>query len=64
MTLQEVIAAVRKLSTEEKNILLDELQLGDFVPSASQREDLDRALRAADEGDVISGDEIRSMLQI
>lgn len=62
MTLSEVIAAAKKLTPKERQILVAELQ-GEWVPTEEQGADIERALAAAEAGDVVPGSEIRAMLR-
>lgn len=62
MTLEDLIAAARELSEEERQLLLKELQDEPFVPTPEQQRDIDCALAAAHEGRLVPESEIRAML--
>jgi len=62
MTLSEVITAAKKLSPKEQQLLVAELK-GEWVPTDEQRADIDRAIAAAEAGDIVPGSEILAMLR-
>ncbi len=69
MTVTEVLATIRSCSPEERATIKRELLAlessdgsDEFIPTAEQQADVDRALEASAKGDTVGIEEIRSTL--